>query len=76
MIETLRYRNKLMRGILALTIAMMVMLISIPAFSDFFGFGWSGWLMAGISMTIGMAGVVWFEGYKWMKRRQANASLR
>jgi len=76
MIETLRYRNMLMRGILALTIAMTVMLISVPAFSDFFGFGWAGWLMAGVSMIIGTAGVVWFEGYKWMKRRQANASLR
>lgn len=73
MFETLRYRNLLMRGILALTVAMTVMLISVPAFSGFFGFDWPGWEPALTSMTIGMAGVIWFEGYKWMKRRRMAA---
>ncbi len=75
MIETLGYRNLLMIGILALTIAMMVLLISVPAFSDFFGFEWPGWKLAFTSMAIGMACVTWFEGYKWMKRRRTKAML-
>lgn len=70
MIETLSYRNMLMRGILALTVAMTVLLISVPAFADFFGFDWPGWTLAGIAMLIGMIGVVWFEGYKWWRRRR------
>ena len=75
-IETLGYRNMLMRGILALTVAMTVMLISVPTFSEFFGFGWSGWPMTGMSIMIGIAGVIWFEGYKWIKRRRAKGSMR
>ncbi len=73
MIETLGYRNMLMRGMLLLTITMTVLLISVPAFADFFGFAWPGWPMAGISIITGIAGVIWFEGYKWVKRRRAFA---
>jgi P-type Ca2+ transporter type 2C len=70
MIETLSYRNMLMRVILALTVAMTVLLISVPAFADFFGFDWPGWPLAGSAMLTGMIGVVWFEGYKWWRRRR------
>jgi Ca2+-transporting ATPase len=70
MIETLSYRNILMRGILALTVAMTVLLISVPAFADFFGFDWPGWPLAASTILTGMISVVWFEGYKWWRRRR------
>jgi Ca2+-transporting ATPase len=73
MVETLGYRNMLMRGMLLLTITMTVLLISVPAFADFFGFATPGWPMAGMSIITGVAGVIWFEGYKWVKRRRAFA---
>jgi Ca2+-transporting ATPase len=72
-IETLGYRNTLMRGMLLLTITMTVLLISVPTFAEFFGFDWPGWPMTGIGIITGIVAVVWFEGYKWMRRKRAFA---
>jgi Ca2+-transporting ATPase len=72
-IETLGYRNTLMRGMLLLTITMTVLLISVPTFAEFFGFNWPGWPMTGIGIITGIVAVVWFEGYKWMRRKRAFA---
>lgn len=76
LIETLGYRNMLMRGMLLLTITLTVLLISVPVFADFFGFEWPGWPMTGIAIITGMSCVLWFEGYKWIKRRRMFAANR
>ena len=69
-ISTAGNRNWMLRGILALTILLTVLLIAIPSFRSFFDFAWSGWQLTACAVFIGMASVAWFEIYKWRKRRK------
>lgn len=68
--QTLRYRNHLLSGIVAFTILVTCLLIVVPSFREFFGFSWSGWRMTAIAVGTGLASVIWFEGYKWIRRRK------
>lgn len=69
-ISTIGNQNWMLRSILALTILLTVLLISIPSFRSFFEFAWSGWQLTASAISIGVASVVWFELYKWRKRRE------
>jgi Ca2+-transporting ATPase len=69
-IDTLSYRNKLLRGIILLTLALTVALLAIPAIRSFFGFAWPGWQALAGATAIGMASVLWFEVVKWRSRRK------
>jgi len=71
-IDTLSYRNGLLRGIILLTLALTMSLLAVPAFRTFFGFAWPGWQALAGATAIGMASVLWFEVVKWRTRRDGH----
>lgn len=74
LIKTFSYKNWLLRIIIVITFLITVLLLSIPVLRDFFQFEWSNWKMMSIAVGMGIISVLWFEIYKWLKRRKA-ASL-
>ncbi|MBM3441608.1 MAG: cation-translocating P-type ATPase [Bacteroidetes bacterium] len=68
--DTFAYKNNLLKGIVLLTLILMVGLLAIPPIRVFFGFQWPGWQMLGHAVAVGMVSVLWFEGVKWMKRQR------
>ncbi|NDC79342.1 MAG: cation-translocating P-type ATPase, partial [Chitinophagia bacterium] len=74
--DTFAYRNRLLGGIILLTLLLTVSLMAVPAFRTFFGFEWPGWTAMGRATGIGMASVLWFEVVKWRKRRRGVSNER
>jgi Ca2+-transporting ATPase len=68
---TLKHNNALLRGMLALTIALLLALLYVPLFRDFFRLASPTVAQLGIASAIGIGSVAWFEVYKWIKRRMA-----
>jgi Ca2+-transporting ATPase len=71
LIKTFSYKNGLLRIIIIITSLFTVLLLSIPVLRDFFQFEWSNWKMMSIAICMGIISVLWFEIYKWLKRRKA-----
>lgn len=69
-LKTFAYKNWLLRGIILLTITIMILLLSVPAMRKFFRFEWSSLVQVGQAIAIGILSVLWFEIYKWRKRKQ------
>jgi Ca2+-transporting ATPase len=67
---TLRYRNPLVLLIIFATIALTVLLLFVNPFASFFRFDIMNVQQTLISIVIGFASVIWFEGIKWNKRRK------
>lgn len=70
-LTTFQYKNKLMIGVIGLTVLLMLLLIYIPLFAHFFKLTALSGVQLGISSLVGFVSVVWFEGYKWAKRRES-----
>jgi Ca2+-transporting ATPase len=70
---TIQYKNKLIPILLAVTVALVVALFSIPLLRSFFHFDIVSMSQIITCMGIGTASVAWFEGYKWIKRVASNA---
>lgn len=71
-ITSLRYYNSLLNFMLGLTLLLLVGLIYLPGISDFFGLislSAIDWAMASL---IAFCSVMWFEVYKWIRRRNRN----
>jgi Ca2+-transporting ATPase len=66
--STLFYKNKLMVVILCTTISVFGFLLYVPFISVFFQLTSLSVLQVGISCSIAMGSVLWFEIYKWIKR--------
>ncbi|MFZ4543681.1 MAG: cation-translocating P-type ATPase [Saprospiraceae bacterium] len=65
---TLRYRNNMVPIIIFVTYILMGMLIFVPPMAIFFGFDVLDPNQLLACCLIGIGAVIWFEGYKWLKR--------
>jgi Ca2+-transporting ATPase len=68
-LDTLRYPNKMLRGILAATVVMLLLLLYVPLFRDFFMLASPGIGLLALATGAGLVSVLWYEGVKWWKRR-------
>ena len=71
LLDTLRYPNALLRGILAGTVVMLLALLYVPLFRDFFQLASPGAGLLALATGVGLASVLWYEGVKGWKRRRA-----
>jgi len=68
---TLKYKNNLVIGIIFATMFITTLLLLIPALTNFFEFGKLNASQLIICVLVGCVSVVWFEGIKAIKRRNA-----
>ena len=71
--NTLRYPNPLLRGILAATVALLLLLLYVPPLRDFFQLASPGIGLLALASGVGLASVLWYEGVKGWKRRRTLA---
>jgi len=69
-IATFKNNNLLLRIIIVATIIMLAMILYIPAFSSFFKITSLNGIQIGWAIATGFVSVVWFEVYKWRKRKE------
>jgi Ca2+-transporting ATPase len=69
-LDTLRYPNPLLRGILAGTVVMLLALLYVPLLRDFFQLASPTIGLLGLATGVGLASVLWYEGVKAWKRRR------
>jgi Ca2+-transporting ATPase len=67
------YKNYLLLGIVAVTACLLICLLYIPVFRNFFGFASLSLYQFGISLMTGAGSVIWFEFYKMAIRRRQGA---
>ena len=67
--STLQYRNRLLRGILAGTVLLLVALLYVPLFRDFFQLASPDTSLLALASGVGLLSVLWYEGVKWWGRR-------
>jgi len=67
---TYTHHNQLLRGMLLLTAGLLLALLYVPLFREFFQLASPSLLQLGTAVAIGLGSVVWFEVYKWVKRRK------
>lgn len=63
-----KYKNNLLRIVLAVTAVLLICLLYIPFIRDFLKFDFLPAPQFAIAAAAGVAGVIWFELYKLMKR--------
>ncbi|MCO5269640.1 MAG: cation-translocating P-type ATPase [Brumimicrobium sp.] len=68
-ITTLKYKNKLLFGITLIVIIALFALLYIPIISKFFHIIPLTTYQLGIAFSFAASSVLWFEVYKWIKRR-------
>ncbi|MEZ4903903.1 MAG: cation-translocating P-type ATPase [Spirosomataceae bacterium] len=69
-LTTFKYKNNLLIGVIVLTILLLTLLIYLPLFAHFFKLSPLSPIQIGIASLVGFVSVVWFEGYKWVKRKR------
>lgn len=72
---TIRYKNKLVWLIIGITILMLALLIYLKPLTNFFGFEKLNAADLILSVGIGCLCVLWFELFKWQKRRTNPAHI-
>ena len=70
--KTIRYQNNLIGLIIGITLLVTTLLLTVPAFSNFFLFEMVSVTQIGICALVGSISVLWIEIYKWIKRRKSN----
>jgi P-type Ca2+ transporter type 2C len=68
-ITTLKYKNSLVLLVISVTVAITALLLYIKPLAYFFAFDPLNLTQLGISITVGFTSVIWFEFWKWRKRR-------
>ena len=63
-LSTLRYHNPLLRGILVLTVGVLLALLYVPLFRDFFQLASPAPGPLALATAVGLASVLWYEGVK------------
>lgn len=72
---TLKYKNPLMIIVLFATLALLAIIIYIPSITSFFHVSSLNGMQIGWTITTAFVSVIWFELYKWRKRKKDSASL-
>lgn len=72
-IDGLRYPNRLLTGILVVTLGLIALMLYVPFVSGFFRMDRLPLHEIGICILIAGAAVFWFEGVKWWRRRMVRA---
>lgn len=67
--DSFKYKNRLFPVIIGATLALLFAILYIPLFADFFHLTGLNIPELGMSFLIAAATVLWFEMYKWIKRR-------
>ena len=70
MFDSFKYKNRLFPGILGATLALLFAVLYIPPFARFFQVTGLDIQDLGMAFLIAGISVMWFEGYKWMKRKE------
>jgi Ca2+-transporting ATPase len=65
-----KYKNNLLTGVIAITILILALLVYVPLFASFFKLSPLSAPQLGIAAIAGFVTVIWFEGYKWGKRKK------
>ena len=73
--STLQYRNRLLRGILAGTVLLLVALLYVPIFRDFFQLASPDAALLALASGVGLLSVLWYEGVKWWGRRSHRPTI-
>ncbi len=70
-LATTRYKNRRVPGIIALTVAMVGLLLFVPPLTRFFDFVAPGWPLLVLALATGIASAMWYEVVKWWRRRKS-----
>ena len=68
--ESFKNKNILFSLVIGATLILLFAILYIPVFSKFFHISSLNLKDLGIAILIAMVSVLWFEGYKWLKRRR------
>lgn len=66
---TLKYKNVLVPYIILITVSIMALLLFFPPFTRFFEFKVVSTVQISLASGIGFVSVIWFEIFKWWKRK-------
>ncbi len=67
--ESFKYKNNLFPIIIGATLVLLFAILYIPLFADFFQVTGLNFQQLSIAFLIAAVSVLWFEGYKWIKRK-------
>lgn len=67
---TFQRKNNLLIGIIILTVILLATLVYVPVCAAFFTLSSLTFAQSGIAVLVSFLSVVWFEGYKWVRRQQ------
>lgn len=68
--EIIKYKNKLFPIIISATLLMLLMILYIPPFANFFHLESLTWSELLMTILFAILSVFWFEIYKWFKRKR------
>lgn len=69
-LETFKYKNNLFPIIIGATLILLFAILYLPFIANFFHLVGLSFRELGVSLLIASVSVLWFEGYKWLKRRK------
>jgi Ca2+-transporting ATPase len=69
-LDTLRNKNVLLQIVIIATLSLLAMILYIPSFSSFFKITSLDGMQIGWSVVTAFVSVIWFEVYKWRKRKR------
>ncbi|MGY6520774.1 MAG: cation-translocating P-type ATPase [Mongoliitalea sp.] len=68
--QTIQYPNKLMPLVLGISLLLLMLMLTVPAFSDLFSFESVSIMMLALSFIISLVSVFWIEFWKIWKRKK------
>jgi Ca2+-transporting ATPase len=74
-LNTLRNKNVLLQIVIIATLTLLAMILYIPSFSSFFKITSLDAMQIGWSAATAFVSVIWFEVYKWMKRKRGENGI-
>jgi len=73
--KTIRYKNKTVVYIIAVSLSALVLLLYIPVVAQMFRFEALSSLQLALCITVGAFSTLWYEGIKWLKRSRYNLNF-
>jgi Ca2+-transporting ATPase len=74
-LKTLRNKNVLLQIVIIATLALLALILYIPSFSSFFKITSLNAMQIGWSAVTAFVSVIWFELYKWRKRKRGENGI-